>query len=176
MKPETLGNKRRKIDTTEDTYEVEYLDDAISESAVQNFDQLENTIKLLVARLSGFEEILQNITKKMKSKYNKIETTTIYKEPEPQGNEDETVTLAFPLRTIEEVHQFESDDLDSIVETFIKNLLKEQKNFSIVFKCLIKDELIIMFSDWEKMSRYRFFSEILYGMIIVTFFNIIRVS
>lgn len=161
--------KRRKIDTTVEAYQEEHLEDEDSETVGQNFEKLENTIKLVVERLSGFEQILQAITSKIKTKLNKIETTVMFKELELQDSEGDTVTLAFPLQTIEEVSQFESDDLDSIVETFIKNLFNEHKNFSIVFKCLLKDELIVMFSDWEKMSRYRFFSEILYGTIVYAF-------
>lgn len=157
-------NKKRKY-ASKEVYQEEHLEGDGFEVA-QNLEKLEETIKLVVDRLEGFEEILQGITKRFKKKRDNVKATNTLEEFDLQENEGDTVTLAFPLQTIEEVSQFESDDLDSIVETFIKNLFSEHKNFSIVFKCLLKDELTVMLSDWDKMSRYRFFSEILYGMII----------
>lgn len=158
-------NKKRKYASEEIHYQEEHLEGDASEVGL-NLEKLEETIKLVVDRLEGFEKILQGITNRFKKKCDNVETTNTSLEFDLQENEGDTVTLAFPLQTIEDVSQFESDDLDSIVETFIKNLFSEHKNFSIVFKCLLKDELTVILSDWDKMSKYRFFSEILYGMVI----------
>lgn len=147
-------NKKRKIDACQiESQEIE------SVIAVEQNLELEGTINNFIDRLSEVEHFIQ----KLKTKYEHMKAYSDSVKPTETIENDESVTVAFPLSILEEVSQFESEDLDSTVQTFIRNLMKEHKNFSIVFKLLVEDELVVMFSDWEQMSKYRFFSEILYG-------------
>lgn len=138
-------------------YDEEYLEEEDPEVCVEN---LEETVLKVVDKLNSFEGILQNIAEKIKIRY----TTT---SASPAG----TSVFNFPLQTIAEISQFQMDDdeIDSVVKPFIKDLLNQHKNFSVLFKHLCSDQLILLFSDWEKMSQYRFFSDILYGNIFFFF-------
>ncbi|XP_063696519.1 uncharacterized protein LOC134827686 isoform X2 [Culicoides brevitarsis] len=158
------SSKRIKLETQDEPCEVEYLEEEVEdeeeealeeipEEENQNFDDVETAIPHVLKRLSGIEDLLKIVEKRIKKRIDR---------EDPPVEEEATITLAFPVGTIEEISQFETEDLDSTVLSFIRNLyLNENKNVSIVFQCLVKDKLVLQLGSWENMSNYRLFRDIL---------------
>ncbi|XP_063696518.1 uncharacterized protein LOC134827686 isoform X1 [Culicoides brevitarsis] len=162
------SSKRIKLETQDEPCEVEYLEEEVEdeeeealeeipEEENQNFDDVETAIPHVLKRLSGIEDLLKIVEKRIKKRIDR---------EDPPVEEEATITLAFPVGTIEEISQFETEDLDSTVLSFIRNLyLNENKNVSIVFQCLVKDKLVLQLGSWENMSNYRLFRDILYDAL-----------
>lgn len=168
-------NKRIKVEVLDhdSTYEVEYLDDEASQNTENEdvFSDLESTMMHINEKLSGFEMIIENITEKFKSRLAAIRNQhETYVEPKTEEVEQEQVpddanaiTISFPLCTIEEVERFDLENLDAVVFSYIRGLFDENNgNVSILFKLIFSDDLIANMS-LDTISKFKLFSNILYG-------------
>uniref|UniRef100_A0A336KHM2 CSON010509 protein n=1 Tax=Culicoides sonorensis TaxID=179676 RepID=A0A336KHM2_CULSO len=157
--------KKFKLEEDEGSiYHIEYLNDSVT-NVKSELNKIEYTFQNIFEKLNEFEFTLTKILNKYKARYVNYLELDISRKGSLLQEDVESVTLAFPLQSIEEISQFESEDLDLVVQTFIKGLLKNHKNFSIVFQSLLSDDLMLILRDWENMSRFRFFSEILYDIM-----------